>query len=82
MVSHKQNGTRKFGFPTSDGEGCRGLQLPHPVLCYAGERALIVDGGLFQSQHVVVLVVLDLVPAGEEVAEKDKINRQLSARSE
>lgn len=61
-----------LGFPTSDGEAGRGLQLPHSVLRHAGERALVVDGGLLQAQHVVVLVVLDLVPANENVAEEER----------
>lgn len=64
VVWNKEEGTRgMLGFPTSDGEAGRGLQLPHSVLRHAGERALVVDGGLLQAQHVVVLVVLDLVPA-------------------
>lgn len=53
--------------PTSDCESGGGLQLPDSVFCHTGEGALIVDGGLLHSQHIVVLVVLDLVPVNEDV---------------
>lgn len=46
---------------TSDGEGGSGLQLPHPVLRHTGEGTLVVDGSLLHPQHIIVLVVLDLV---------------------
>lgn len=51
---------------TSDCQRGRRLQLPHSVLRHAGERALVVNGGLLQPQHVVVLLKFDLIPVDKD----------------
>lgn len=54
-------------FRTSDCESGGGLQLAHTVFCHTGERALVVNGSLLHSQHIVVLVILDLIPVNKDV---------------
>lgn len=49
-------------FHTSDRESRGRLKLAHAVFRHTGERALVVNGSLLHPQHVVVLVILDLVP--------------------
>lgn len=49
-------------FHTSDCQRGRGLQFSHSVLCHAGERALVVNGGLLHPQHIVVLLKFNLIP--------------------
>lgn len=61
---------RRKVFCTSDCESGRGLQFSHSVFRHTGKCALIVNGSLLHPQHIVVLVILDLIPANKDITSK------------